>query len=290
VKAIVDWVFAQRVRPIILAVVAAPLLALVSGALIAVETARRDFAGGVICALGTFAGLLGIAALVGADLSLFAAIGSACAVSGVGIGLLIRRAGNLVLAYQTAVLVSMVVVAAVGLLGFDLRTFFASAVQEFVALMQANDMPPEDIAFIDERGPAIVFGVAVFSQLVGVLLLAYWWSLIAARQRRFGQEFRRLALGRVLGAIATLVIVLGLASRVELVQNLVPLALLGFLLQGVAVVHAWAHAKKWPPGLVAPLYVLLLMPAVNVLVVLPLSLVGVVDNWFDLRALIRPQA
>ena len=289
-KAIVDWVFAQRVRPIILAVVAAPLLALVSGALIAVETARRDFAGGVICALGTFAGLLGIAALVGADLSLFAAIGSACAVSGVGIGLLIRRAGNLVLAYQTAVLVSMVVVAAVGLLGFDLRTFFASAVQEFVALMQANDMPPEDIAFIDERGPAIVFGVAVFSQLVGVLLLAYWWSLIAARQRRFGQEFRRLALGRVLGAIATLVIVLGLASRVELVQNLVPLALLGFLLQGVAVVHAWAHAKKWPPGLVAPLYVLLLMPAVNVLVVLPLSLVGVVDNWFDLRALIRPQA
>jgi len=97
-------------------------------------------------------------------------------------------------------------------------------------------------------------------------------------------------MGRVLGAIATLVIVIGLASKVELVQNLMPLALLGFLLQGVAVVHAWAHAKRWPPGLVAPLYVLLLMPAVNVLVAVPLSVVGVVDNWFDLRALIRPQA
>jgi hypothetical protein len=126
--------------------------------------------------------------------------------------------------------------------------------------------------------------------LVGALLLAYWWSLVAARQRRFGQEFRRLAMGRVLGAIATLVIVIGLASSVELVQNLMPLALLGFLLQGVAVVHAWAHAKRWPPGLVAPMYVLLLMPAVNVLVAVPLSIVGVVDNWFDLRALIRPQA
>jgi len=35
--------------------------------------------------------------------------------------------------------------------------------------------------------------------------------------------------------------------------------------------------------------VLLLVPALNVLVVLPLSVVGVVDNWFDLRALIRKQ-
>jgi hypothetical protein len=287
VKAFVDWVLAQRVRPIILAVVAAPLLAMVSAALIALETARRDFTGGVICGLGTLAGLLAIAALAGADTSLFAAIGLICAISGVGIGLLIRRAGNLVLAYQTCVLVAMVVVTAVGLLGLDTRVLFESVVQEFVAVWQASELPPEEVAFIEERGAAIVFATAVFSQLVGALLLAYWWSLIAARQRRFGQEFRRLALGRVLGAIATLVIVLGLASRVEVVQNLLPLALLGFLLQGVAVVHAWAHAKRWPPALVVPLYVLLLTP-VNVLVVLPLSLIGVVDNWFDLRALIRP--
>jgi hypothetical protein len=290
VKAIVDWVLAQRVRPIILAVVTAPLLAMVSAALIALETARRDFAGGVICGLATVAGLLAIAAIAGADMSLFAAIGLICAISGVGIGWLIRRAGNLVLAYQTAVLIAMVVVTAVGLLGLDVRAVFDSTVQDAVGLLRANDAPPQEVAFVEERGAEILFAVAVFSQFVGALLLAYWWSLIAARQRRFGQEFRRLALGRVLGVIATLVIVLGLASGVELVQNLVPLAFLGFLLQGVAVVHAWAHAKRWPPGLVVPLYVLLLLPAVNVLVVVPLGLVGVVDNWFNLRALIRPQS
>jgi hypothetical protein len=193
-------------------------------------------------------------------------------------------------------LIAMVAVAAIELLGVDVRSFFAPSVQEVVALLRTNEAPPEEIVFIEEWGPALALASAVFSQAVGALFLAYWWSLIAARQRRFGQEFRRLALGRILGVIATAVIVLGLAtalglvSRVELVQNLLPLALLGFLLQGVAVVHAWAHARRWPPGLVAPLYVLLLMPAVNVLVVLPLSLVGVVDNWFDLRALMRPQA
>jgi hypothetical protein len=289
VKAVIDWVLAQRVRPILLAVVAAPLLQPVAAALIAVETARRDFAGGVICALGTLAGLLAIAAISGADMSLFAAIGIVCAISGVGVGVLIRRAGNLVLAYQAAVLIAMVLVAAIWIVGFDVRSFFAPAVQEIVTLLQSNDMPSEDIALIQERGAAVVLAAAVFWQLVGALLLAYWWFLVATRQRRFGQEFRRLALGRVLGAVATALIVLALAFDFELVQNLAPLALLGFVLQGVAVVHAWAHAKKWPPGLVAPLYVLLLMPALNVLVVLPLSLVGVVDNWFDLRALIRPQ-
>ena len=288
-KAFIDWVLAQRVRPILLAVVAAPLLQPVAGALIAVETARRDFAGGVICGLGALAGLLAIATIAGADTSLFASLGVVCAVSGVGVGVLIRRSGNLVLAYQAAVLFAMLLVAAIWILGFDVRSFFAPAVQDLVALLESNEMPAEDVALIQERGAAVVLAAAVFLQLVGSLLLGYWWFLLAARQRRFGQEFRRLALGRVLGAVATAIIVLALAFDFELVQNLAPLALLGFVLQGFAVVHSLAHAKRWPPALVAPLYVLLLVPALNVLVVLPLSLVGVVDNWFDLRALIRPQ-
>jgi hypothetical protein len=290
VKAFIDWVLAQRLRPMLLAVVAAPLFQPVAAALIAVETARRDFAGGVICALGALAGLLAVAAISGADMDLFAGIGLVCAVSGVGIGMLIRRAGNLVLAYQAAVLFAMVLVAAAWILGFDVSSFFMPAVQELVTTLQTNEMPTEDISLIEERGAAVVLAAAVFGQLVGTLLLGYWWFLVAARQRRFGQEFRRLALGRVLGGIATVLIVLALAFDFELVQNLAPLALLGFVLQGVAVVHAWAHAKRWPPGLVAPMYVLLLVPALNVLVVLPLGLVGVVDNWFDLRSWLRPRA
>ena len=113
--------------------------------------------------------------------------------------------------------------------------------------------------------------------------------ILAAGQRRFGQEFRRLALGRSLGIFATALIALGLVFDSNLVQNLTPLALFGFLLQGVAVLHAWAHAKRWHPGLLAPLYLLLLLPPLNVLVVLPLSMVGLVDQWFDLRASLRPQ-
>jgi hypothetical protein len=290
VKAFIDWVLAQRVRPILLAVVAAPLLAPVSAAFIALETVRREFAGGVVCALGMLAGLLAITTLAGVDTGVFAVIGAICVVSGVGIGLLIRRTGNLVLAYQMVVLIGMVVVTAVGLVGLDTRALFDATLQDLVALLQANDVPPEEVAFFEERGAALAFAAGIFWQLTGTLLIAYWWSLLATRQRRFGQEFRSLALGRVLGGIATLVVLLGLASGVELVQNLLPLAGFAFLLQGVAVVHAWAHAKRWPPALVAPLYVLLLLPGVNLLVAMPLSVVGLLDNWFDLRALMRSQA
>jgi hypothetical protein len=289
VKAFIDWVLAQRLRPIVLAVVAAPLLTPVSSALIALETVRRDFAGGVICALGTLAGLFAITTLAGVDTSVFA-VGAVCVISGVVIGLLIRRAGNLVLAFQTTVLIGMVLVTAIGLLGFDTRVLFEATMQDLIALLEADEASKAYVEFIQERGAALAFSAVVFVQLVGTLMLAYWWSQIAMRQRGFGQEFRNLALGRVLGVVATLVLVLGLASGVELVQNLLPLAGFGFLLQGVAVVHAWAHAKRWPPGLVAPLYVLLLLPAVNVLVAVPLGVVGVVDNWFDLRSLIRSQA
>jgi len=187
------------------------------------------------------------------------------------------------------VLVAMVLVAAIWILDFDVDSFFDPVVSELVAVLKSNEMPPEDVALIEQRGAAVVLAAAVFWQLVGTLLLGYWGFLLATRQRRFGQEFRRLALGRVLGTIATLVVVLALAFDFELVQNLAPLALLGFVLQGVSVVHAWAHARNWPPGFVVPLYVLLLVPALNVLVVLPLSVIGVVDNWIDLRAWIRPQ-
>ena len=288
-KAFIDWVLAQRVRPILLAVVAAPLFQPVAAAFIALETARRDFSAGVICGLGVLAGLLAIAWLSGADTGLFAAIGVACAVWGVGIGVLIRRAGNLVLAYQAAVLVALVLAAAIWILGFDVRAFFAPALQDVVAMLESNEVPSEDVALVQEWGAAVALALAVFSQLVGTLLLGYWWFLLATRQRRFGQEFRRLTLGRVLGAVATAVIVLALAFDFALVQNLAPLAVLGFVPPGLAVVHTWAHAKRWPPGLVAPFYVLLLVPALNLLVVMSISLVGVVDNWFDLRALIRPQ-
>jgi hypothetical protein len=288
VKTFVDWVLSRRLHLVVLAIVSAPLLPVVSAALIALETARRGLTAGTVSGLATIVGLVLLSLLSHTDPALFASMGLICAGSGVGTGALMRRSGHLALAYQAAMLICLVLVGTVTLAGLDVRQFFEPAIREFVALL-SNELPPEQVAFFEERSVTVLLATAVFSQLIGALLLGYWWTTLAAGQRRFGHEFRRLALGRLLGIVTTALIVLGLVFDTEVVQNLTPLALFGFLLQGVAVLHAWAHAKRWHPGLLAPLYLLLLMPALNVLVVLPLSLVGLVDQWFDLRASMRAQ-
>jgi hypothetical protein len=66
------------------------------------------------------------------------------------------------------------------------------------------------------------------------------------------------------------------------------LALAAFVLQGLAILHAWAHAKRWHVAFVAPVYVLLVTPLM-LLVLLGLGTLGLLDNWFDLRAPLRVQ-
>jgi hypothetical protein len=286
VKVFVDWVLAQRARLIIVAIVAAPLLSVVAGGLIALETARRDALRGVVSGAGVIAGLALLAVVARSDAALLGTLGLVCVVTGVASGELIRRAGNLALAVQTAMVICSAVVLVVGLTGIDARPFFAGAVDEFVTLLPSG-LPPEQVEQWEQRAAAALFTTAVFLQLIGPVLLGSWWTWLAAGQRRFGHEFRELKLGRLLGSLATVLFVLGLVFPGPVVQNLALLGVLGFLLQGVAVMHAWAHAKRWHPALLVPLYLLMLVPGPNVLIVLPIGMAGLVDQWFDLRASLR---
>ncbi len=289
-KFIIDWLLAQRQRIIIVAVVAAPLLPLLSAALLALDTARRGIVQGVVSALFALGGLLGIAALSRTSLSMFALIGLISFGSGVAVGALLRRAGNLALAFQSTVLLSLVAVAVIALVGPDTHALFGPALNEFAEVLRAGGASDDQIAVVMGRSGVVLLAAAVFAQLIGALLLGYWWNTLAAGERRFGAEFRALALGRVLGTIASVLLVLGLVFDAQLVQNLAPLAMLAFLVQGLAVVQAWAHLRRWHPALVAPLYAMLVVPPLTVLVLLPLSFVGLVDNWFNLRARWRPRS
>jgi hypothetical protein len=288
-KTVVDWVLAQRRRLIVLAVAAAPLFPVVTAALLALETARRGVAAGLTsAALGV--GVLAVlgAILPGTDVVTFAVMGLAAFLPGVAIGALLRSAGNLMLAFQGAVLFSLLAVAAISLFWPDPQQLFAGTIEEVVEVLRGSGASDEQVAIVRERGAMVLLGGAVFSQVIGALLLGYWWVTLASGERRFGAEFRALKLGRVLGAAATALVLLSLVFDAAVVQNLTPLALLGFVFQGLAVLHAWAHAKRWHPGLLAPVYVLLVTP-LTVVVVLGLSVIGLVDNWFNLRRSL-PQA
>ena len=287
-KAFVVWVLARRYRLVLLAIMSAPLLPVVAAALTSLDTTRRGAVQGLGGALLGAAGMMMLAFVLGTSPAVFAPAALVTFLSGVGIGVLLN-AGGLTLAFQVAVLASFAVIGAVSLFASGARELFEPFIAELAELFRANGATPEQIALIEGPGGMVLVAGAFFSQLMGALVLAYWWLALAAGDRRFGAEFRSLKLGRLLGILATTVIVLGLVFDAALVQNLSALALLAFVLQGLAVLHAWAHAKRWHSGFVAPVYVLLVTP-LTVVVVLGLSAVGLLDNWFDLRARLRPQA
>lgn len=286
-KPLVDWVLSRRYRLVLLALVFASLLPVASSALLALETARRGARQGMLSALiGTIA-LAVLAWFTSADFALSATYGAVTFFSGAAIGALVRRTGNLVLAFQAATLFTLLAMAGVTLFGPEPRDLLAPVLAELAELLRASGATSEQAALVEASG-GILLAAALFSQIVGPLLLAYWWLSIASAEKRFGREFRQLRLGRILGVTATAIVGLGLVLATPLVQNLTALALAAFVLQGLAILHAWAHAKRWHVAFVAPVYVLLVTPLM-LLVLLGLGGLGLVDNWFDLRAHLRVQ-
>ncbi len=286
-KPLLDWLLAQRLRLVVVAVVAAPLLMPITAGLLALETARRGALQGLISAAFGMAGLCLLALISRSGVATFAAIGLASMGAGVLIGVLIRRLGNLVFAFQAVWLMCFVAVAAIGLFGPDAQVLFAPVLKEFQAMLQAPPGSEAEVAELLARLALMLPAVTLFSSLAGVLLLGYWWWTAASGERRFGIEFRQLKLGRWLGVTATVIVVLGLVFSAPVVQNLLPMALFGFIFQGLAVLHAWAHARQWHPGILVLFYLLLVLPPLSVLIMLLLSVVGLVDQWLDLRRPVR---
>ncbi len=288
-KAFVQWVLERRYRLVLLAVALAPILPVVTTALLTLETIRRGGLQGSYSALAGTAGIIALALVSDADSEVLTVAGSLTLVAGVALGVLVRRADSLALAFQGSLLLCVVGVIAANALWPDPGIVIGGAIEWFVDFFRASGASEEQLAIV--RGWDILFygllAAAVFSQLVAALLLAYWWNFFDGPDGRFGLQFRMLRLGRVLGIPATLLMASSLVLNAPLVQNLFPLALIGFWFQGLAVSHAWARAKRWHPVVMGAAYVLLITPLMG-LVILAMGSVGLVDNWIDLRAPLRP--
>jgi len=286
VKTLTDWLLAQRQRLVIVAIVTAPLLPILTAALLALETIRRGAAQGAMSAAFGVAGLSLLAVLSRTGVAAFALIGIVSMGLGVAIGVLIRWAGNLVLAFQVVWLACFVAVIAFVAFGPDPAVLFAPVLDDFKEALQAPPGSETQVAEIVARTAQTLLAATLLLVVGGTMLLAYWWCTVADGRRRFAVEFRQLKLGRWLGSMATLVVLLGLVFDAPLVQNLRAMAVFGFIFQGLAVTHAWFHARQRHSALLVLFYVLLVLPPLTIAV----TVVGLVDNWLDLRKLTRSAA
>jgi hypothetical protein len=290
-KAFVDWVSERRYRLVLLAVAFTPVLPLVSVALLSLETIRRGAVQGCYSAIAGIVGIGMLGALSGSEPRMMLVLGAVTLIAGVALGVLVRLGQSLALPFQASLLFCVLAVIVANGLWPDPAVLIGGAIEQFVEVFRQNGATEEQLAIVRSWDSQIfgLFASALFTQLIAALLLGFWWSSLSGESGAFGKQFRALQLGRVLGIPATLLMASSLVLNAQLVQNLFPLVLLGFWFQGLAVSHAWAKAKGWHPVAMGAVY-LSLVPPLTAMGILALGSVGLVDNWLDLRAPVRPIA
>jgi hypothetical protein len=287
-KTLVEWLLAQRFRPIVFAVAFAPLLPLLSSALLILDASTRGPVPALLRVMFGIAAVWVLAIVTNSSLFMIVGVAAIAMLAGVAIGGVLRWAGALGLAFQATALGCFIATCGFVLLGPSSEVLFEPLVTELVDVLARSEATPEQLDTVRGWG-GILLGLSaagVFAQLVAALLIAYWCLGLVRDDVSFGEEFRTLKLGRVLGFPAMALVALGLVWDVALVQNLTPLALFGFLFQGSAVMHAWAHARQWHIGILVLVYVLFVPPLTG-MAILGLSAVGLLDNIFDLRSGLR---
>jgi len=290
-KGFAQWLLGRRYRPVILAAAfaPAPLISFASTALMTLETLHRGGRQGFSSALVATGGVLILAWVWGADPSNFALAGGVTLLAGVGLGVLLRWAGTLALAFQGVVVVCAAGAVFAGVFWPDPGSIITPIVAQGVEWLRSTGASEGEIQAVSEGWERLFVGfltLVIFLQLMAPLLLGSWWAALMNPVPQFGGQFRELRLGRFLGIPATLLMAARLILDGPVIQNLFPLVLFAFWFQGISVVHAWGKVRQWNPAIVAAMYVLLLPPFTGV-TILAIASLGLVDNWIDLRAPLR---
>ena len=262
-----------------------PVLIIVSSALMTLETLHRGPRRGLVSAVA--------AAVVGVPLAWAWGVSpqgvvlesAAVLLAGVGLGALLRRTGSLALTFQGVGIVCAAGALAAALFWPEPGAWVTGILDQLAEAVRSEGATDQQVsARVEVLGRFFVglMTAGIFMHLMAALLLGSWWASTLQEESQFGPQFRLLRLGRLIGIPATLLMASNLVMAGPAIQNLFPLVLVAFWFQGIAVVHAWAWAKRWKAGLLAPMYVLLAPPFTPVTVLL-LGSVGLMDNWIELR-------
>lgn len=268
-----------------------PPVSYLSGAALGLYTLRRGLAEGVQVLLGA-AVLALLLALVGIGnalpaLALVLALWVPVAVA----ALVLRTSmaqGPMLLA---VVLLGVLVLTGLHLVVGDLPAWWARWLGEL-----ESSLPSGTSLGLDEaaraRIAAVMTGIvaaAMVTSLTATVLLARWWQSLLYNPGGFRDEFHGLRLPRpmlyatgMIGAVA-IAQSLGDALRGGIATELLLVATVAYMFQGLAVVHQRARARGVAGGWLVPLYLgLALLPQYLILV---LGLLGAADGIVNFRRL-----
>lgn len=195
---------------------------------------------------------------------------------------LLARTQSLSLCLQVTVLVGALLLVLLHLSFGDPAKFWAPFVRDLATEMQRRGLPIEidtDV-LVDALARTLWGWIAILTMLLGMLalFLARWWQSQIAAVGRFGEEFRALRLGRVLGLAAAAFVVAGLFGQASLVDDLARLFVGALMVVGLAAMHRAKAEGRLAAGWLWVIYLLLITPLMP-FVVLGLAGWGFADNW-----------
>ncbi|MCC7258852.1 MAG: DUF2232 domain-containing protein [Gammaproteobacteria bacterium] len=197
----------------------------------------------------------------------------------------LRSIGSLNLAVQATVLLGFA-----GALGFiawnsDPEAYWEDILVDLAERARAVglDLGPDDLLPTAAQLMTGMMSASAVASALGALFLGSWWAG-AQTGMRFADEFRRLRMGRVLGLVAAVVGALLLTGLRTGADDLLLVLGVGFVVQGLAVLH-WLGARHNWPGLwpLAVYLPLALVPALAAFELVGLALLGLIDNGYSLR-------
>jgi len=197
------------------------------------------------------------------------------------LAVLLKRSASLALCLQVAVLGGAAMVVLLHATLGDPEQFWAPFVRDLAQEMQRRGlaMDLEEDGLVETLARTLWGWVTVLTMLLAMcaLFLARWWQARADAAGRFGAEFQRLRLGKVLGAAAAMAIAASLLSERPLVDDLARLFMGALMVVGLAAAHRFKAEGRLNGAWLWAIYVLLVLAAP--VMVAALAGWGFVDNW-----------
>lgn len=279
-KEFADWVTRRGYRAgfIAAALALVPLLGVAGSGLLVLTSLRRGSATAWIAAVVATLVLLAASMAGGAGILAATLAGLVFWAPAVGLAEILKRTGSLSVTVQVAMAVSLLMA---GLWTMASGGGVSAALgQELTPWLKARGFDSDTIQSLLALVPGTMAVTLLIAALAG-LLLGMWWHALLSSPGALGQAFRGLRLGRAFAAIGLVVLVGGIVTKQTIFANLMVVVLFSFALQGLALVHAIGAVRKWPNGIYALVYLMLLF---GMSFVAPLmAVVGMLDNWLDFR-------
>lgn len=184
----------------------------------------------------------------------------------------------------------LVVVLLMHLLVPDLTGWWRGMIEPFMASLSEQpgwQLGVDETARLTDNLAAMMTGLIAagvsFNAVVG-LLIGRAWQAQLFNPGAFGEEFRQLRLGKPAAMVTAILMAVALtpmADAVRLLADCLPVMLVAFGIQGLAIVHAIVNLRQKGKAWLVTMYVLLVLMMPQMVIML--ATLGVLDQWFDFR-------